>query len=159
MTETIACVILPFVESDTAKGSITMQQEITKEKLEAIMKKIAALKKFSVANTTKEEAANAAAKLQELLMKYNLELSDIQDETYSSGIDSDIIKSGKENWQQHLMNALAGNNFCDMVITAEGMALFGLSYNREIVTHMYFSLINQLALLAKVGYKDYFGNA
>lgn len=136
-------------------------REITREKLESIMEKIAALKKFNVDNATEGEVANATAKIEELLMKYNLELSDIIDEEFSEGIESDLVTTGAERWKWTLMTNLAKYHLCDAVVLdrSKVVALFGLKHNREIVTHLFFAVSNQLNILARIYYADYNGPA
>lgn len=67
------------------------------------------------------EAENAALRVQDLLLKYNLSLSDINtkeekedigEETYS-GIN-DLTKGKESDWVLHLFNVIARHNLCEM---------------------------------------------
>jgi hypothetical protein len=139
-----------------------MSEEITSEKLQSVMSKIAALLKFNKDNATEDEAASAAAMVQKLLMTYNLELSEIITEKKQEGIEKDIITTRPDKWQRQLFWLLAKYNFCRVIGDGDDdtkLYLFGLKHNRTIVTQLFFAVANQLTILARMHYAEYTGKS
>jgi len=112
-----------------------------------------------------EEAANAAEKVQRLLMKYNLEMADISRHSPESKQDMgkavmrDVIAQKNEGqWIYRLYSVLAKHNFCDVVFTSFMMDnrkknkfvnLIGTKDNVEVVNFMAAQLEQRLRELEK----------
>jgi len=113
-----------------------------------------------------EEAANAAEKVQRLLMKYNLELSDISRHSPDSAqkigkaIYRDVIaKKNEGQWIYRLYSVLATHNFCDIIYTnfydiAQNkknrfVNLIGTKDNVEVVKFLAEQLEMRLRILEK----------
>lgn len=111
-----------------------------------------------------EEAANAAEKVQRLLMKYNLEMSDISrhtpEEAQSIGrMKYQDVKARKNEgqWIYRLYSVLATHNFCDIVFTTfydpeqkkknKYVNLIGTKENVEVVKFLAEQLEARLRIL------------
>jgi hypothetical protein len=89
-----------------------MSEEFTTDQREAI-EKIQKLLNLAAKNPSKEEAASAAAKAQELLAKYNLDTSVIERESGVDGKRADEkLQGGIYKHQRDLWAAVARLNFC-----------------------------------------------
>lgn len=134
------------------------------EKIINQIKKLLALAESANEN----EASVAAAKAQEMMMRYNLTLSSIGE---SSEEDISISETTLDEWGRHiswrsiLITGVSRSNYCDAIlVTAKGMQavkLIGRSTNASIATSMYEYLaktIDRLALQAdgNRGYKNSF---
>jgi hypothetical protein len=105
---------------------------------------------------TPAEAANAAARAQELLFKHNLTLAQVEAHdghpaaTYAN--ETLTLDGGKFHiqWHRSLAGVLARNNFCRIVVYSgsSSIALVGLPDNIAVVTHLYGYLARELRQLA-----------
>ena len=98
------------------------------------------------------EAALAAAKVQELLQQYNLELSQVETATKEQppAYEHQSVDVGsKRVWKRLLMGAIAHAHFCEAV-TMSGttrLAVIGQKHNIEVAHYLYDYLSRQLVLL------------
>jgi hypothetical protein len=115
------------------------------------IKKLLALSTSSNPN----EAALAAARAQELLMKHNLTMSQIETHGQESKYCEAFVKTGSRVWRQLLLTAIAQSNFCDVVYNPQikSAALIGEPHNQEVVTYLYSYLVGQLEPMAATAYK------
>ncbi len=119
-------------------------------------------KLLALANSPNEnEASQAAAKAQELLMQHNLSLSDIKTgETGEASSDTRIEKteidsSGKKvYWKGQIANALARSNFCQMWWSGNHTVIVGKTHNVAIVKSLYDYLVATVERLATEGVKS-----
>ena len=117
------------------------------------LQKVRALTESSVPG----EAAAAAAKLQEILLKYNLEMEDIEEE--SPEADDRYVKEELElaatsgnmiNWRRILLSGIARSLMC-AAFGYKGtpkMVIVGQKHNIEIVRHFYDYLSSEISRLA-----------
>lgn len=124
-------------------------------KREALLNRITALLEKTVDNgCTVEEAAAAAAKVQDLLLKYNLDMAEIirakgqksEDMISKEGIPISIHKYTMKGWRINLMDYLAYFNFCKMLYRqgANVFILIGREVDVQVVEQLYHSISNQL---------------
>lgn len=122
------------------------------------LQKVRALTESSVPG----EAAAAAAKLQEILLKYNLEMEDIKDDSPVS--DDRYVKEELElgatsgnmiNWRRILLSGIARSLMC-AAFGYQGtrkMVIVGQRHNIEIVRHFYDYLSSEISRLADATWK------
>lgn len=81
---------------------------------EAILKRIQGLLNLASKNTSSEEASSAAAKAQELLARYNLDVATVENSTAikDGKREQAMVDGGTYAWQRELWGAVAGLNFC-----------------------------------------------
>ncbi len=123
------------------------------------LQKVRALTESSVPG----EAAAAAAKLQEILLKYNLEMEDIEDD--SPGVDDRYVKEELElgvtsgnmiNWRRILLSGIARSLMC-AAFGYQGtptMVIVGQKHNIEMVRHFYDYLSSEISRLADVTWEE-----
>lgn len=121
------------------------------------LKKVQALTTSSNPN----EAAVAAEKLQELLVRYNLELADVSGDV-NDGRPSRVYgkheaQTPQSEYRRLLMNVLAINNFCRYVYTPGTTIawLVGETHNVEAVRWMFATIDEQLKHMVWRAYKAY----
>jgi hypothetical protein len=87
------------------------------------------------------EAAAFAAKIQSLLFRHNLSMSDVRvnDEPRSESVDDSIIE-GRDKWRGILMNAIAKSMFCRVIKTGELLHVIGTETNRQAAISLYMFL-------------------
>ena len=119
------------------------------------LQKVRALTESSVPG----EAAAAAAKLQEILLKYNLEMEDIEDN--SPVLDDRYVREELElgatsgnmiNWRRILLSGIARSLMC-AAFGYQGtpkMVIVGQTHNIEMVRHFYDYLSFEISRLADV---------
>ena len=117
------------------------------------LQKVRALTESSVPG----EAAAAAAKLQEILLKYNLEMEDIEED--SPAPDDRYVKEELElsatsgnmiNWRRMLLSGIARSLMC-AAFGYKGtprMAIVGQAHNIVMVRHFYDYLSSEISRLA-----------
>lgn len=114
-------------------------------------------KLLSLANSPNEnEAAQAAAKAQQLLMQHNLSLEDIKAKsTFSNSIEREELEAHKRkiHWKGKLAHAIADANFCKIWWHNGRLELAGKSHNRAIVKSLYEYLSTAIERLANLGVK------
>ncbi len=105
------------------------------------------------------EAAAAAAKLQEILLKYNLDMEDIEED--SPEVDDRYVREDLElgatsgnmiNWRRILLSGIARSLMC-AAFGYQGtpkMVIVGQKHNIEIVRHFYDYLSYEISRLADV---------
>ncbi len=117
------------------------------------LQKVRALTESSVPG----EAAAAAAKLQEILLKYNLEMEDIdedspvsQDKYVKEEVELGVISGNMINWRRILLSGIARSLMC-AAFGYQGtrkMVIVGQRHNIEIVRHFYDYLSSEIGRLA-----------
>ena len=132
----------------------TSATEITGDLIQRLQK-VRALTESSVPG----EAAAAAAKLQEILLKYNLDMEDIEED--SPEVDDRYVREDLElgatsgnmiNWRRILLSGIARSLMC-AAFGYQGtpkMVIVGQKHNIEIVRHFYDYLSYEISRLADV---------
>lgn len=127
-------------------------------KLASIAEKVRALLAKTVENgATVEEAASAAAKAQELLFKYNLDLAAFGEGPETNGYVNELHPLGAKNgvpvrWRRELFHAIAETNFCRSLHYTTGtprMAVIGRPHDVEFVRYLYDYLAATLEAMAR----------
>jgi hypothetical protein len=98
------------------------------EKIIATIKKVLELSKN---NPSEEEAKAAALKAQELLAKYNIKESDINDET-SENIVEKFTDVGLAKWKYSLASVIARNFRCQMFMCGRRIYFYGYETDTEV---------------------------
>lgn len=135
-------------------------QEGDGEVNELIVQRIQALLRMTEENgATASEAANAAALVQKLLFKYNLELSQVREKP------TDPLAAYRHNrdlhprygWEIVLLQEIAQANFCSAVMSAQGarepIHLIGKPDNIEVVKALYQTVRHILIHLANQAWR------
>lgn len=136
--------------------------------LEKIKEKLAKLKSHQLSADqvgNEEEAASFAAKIQELLQKYELEMGDIEEHVTESievgqeKIDISTMQLRNEGrWAQQLFHGVARSNNC-IVLTysnnKDKILIIGHQLNREAVKFIVSSLEPQIRALARSSWASY----
>lgn len=108
---------------------------------------------------TPDEAANAAAKVQDLLFTYNLSLGDIKDESEDEiklsvheVVGPHISRTGRHV----LMHILTKHNFCEAIADTKyhQHILIGKSHNVEVCVYMYQSIGAAIQRMARLAAKE-----
>jgi len=135
----------PFPRNQEEVGDMPTEQPNILEKV----KKLLAL---SERNSCVEEATSAAAKVQDLLLKYNLTMQEVREASGEKQeecwrFDAELGSyTGKDRWRHRLLFHIARNNLCDCV-TFEGrtkQAVFGSPKNVAVSLFMYDYLEGQI---------------
>ena len=98
------------------------------EKIIATIKKVLELSKN---NPSEEEAKAAALKAQELLAKYNIKESDIDEET-SENIVEKFTDVGLAKWKYTLASVIARNFRCQMFMCGRRIYFYGYETDTEV---------------------------
>jgi hypothetical protein len=114
------------------------------------------------------EAALAAARAQDLMFRYNLELSQVQtDRQGDSYVKQDVTlsgaKSGDRNWRRLLMATIARNTFCKAIYYSgrgtrdkrEQMAIIGQRHNIKHCQYLYEYLARELERMERLAWDAY----
>lgn len=122
---------------------------------------------------TQAEAENAAAKVQELLFKHNLEMSEVESHTpdsEKSKVERQFFASdqgkNESTWVSQLYGVLARYNFCMVVIHHGDMryknrnpeiAVLGKPENIAVVNYLADWLVPRIRSMSKETFNDYSG--
>lgn len=134
------------------------------------VQKLLSLQKGAEAIDSLEEAANAAEKVQKLLLKYNLEMADITahspEKKSAMGKMSYREVSAKKNegqWIYDLYSTLAHHNFCQIIFTTYRMEnskrnkfvnIVGTKENVQVVKFLAEQLESRLRVLEVKAWKE-----
>jgi len=114
-----------------------MSESFNKDQVIARIKKLLAL----ASSSNKAEAELAAKRANELLLKYNLSMKEVDRE--KTEVIRKAIKSGSRSkkWRLVLLNTVAEVNFCEFIYVDTGIGfrfdIIGKSHNAEIVASIY----------------------
>lgn len=122
------------------------------------IKKLLALSRSS----NEHEAALAASRAQELLFKHKIEMATVESAIDPKHVTNNAVSEtfdyapkGKRNqaWRTKLLNSVAMNNFCKVVIIGGGelknSCIIGTKSDIEIVTYLFSYLTCEIDRLAK----------
>lgn len=132
---------------------------MTEQEQEKIIDKIRKLLALAEedSNATQAEAENAAAKVQILLQKYNLERSQIGESKKHNLIMETLVLPSSRLWAKHLLDVVAKMNFCKAIWyigTTKGI-LIGEEANIQAVTALYEYIAGALRKMATTAYAEH----
>ena len=122
-----------------------------KPNIPSILEKVKKLLALATSSNP-HEAASAAAKAQELLSTYNLELSQVETDHGGSGYGRTTLEIGPRKWRHELLHVIAANNFCQTLQSGKRAILIGERHNSEVVEYLYTYLASQLETMATQAY-------
>ncbi len=134
---------------------------MTDKTVESIIEKIQ--KCLALAGSSNpHEAAAAAAKAEELLLKHNIEMAQVEK---AGSVDAQPYirsefpaggASAEFSWRETLMGAVARHSLCKPLIRRRdhGLILIGKEVNIEAARYLYFYLADQVVRLSKEGWKE-----
>lgn len=124
-------------------------------KLQEVIEKAKKLSALAERGGTKEEAMVAASKLQELLTKYNLTISSLEENEKPEFGRTDFTldcNSVQRKWRGALYLAISRANDCEAITIRsngkEAIAIIGRKHNTEIVNYLYTYLSETIQKLA-----------
>lgn len=132
------------------------QQQLTENEATKIYEKITKLLALSK-SPNEHEAALAAERAQDLLLKYNLSLADIQTPGSQEEIGKHLVSSmpgGKKyHWCGTLLNGIATANFCKAVWTGSSLFVIGRKSNAAVCREMYLYLLEAIERVSAEAWK------
>lgn len=137
-----------------------------------ILEKIQKLLALQSSTSSEAEAQNCAARVQDLLTKYNLSLSMVdelkpKDKRGEDYVDNHInmsayVSKHESDWAHKLLQAIARTNYCDVILwrTAtpiNNMAIVGSIENVTVVKSLFDYLVPTVQRLGKESFRSYMG--
>lgn len=115
------------------------------------------------------EAANAADKIRDILLKHNLALHEVHKEEKTAEepigetrMDTSNLTQGNEGgWVRKLAETIATYNLCHVIGSGSAVGIIyiiGSGTNCEVVWYTVEQLVNRLRPMARTAFKDYKGN-
>lgn len=124
---------------------------------DSIVKKIKAL--IDKANSTDSlpEAEAFMAKAQELLQKYNIEMSQVKNLESEDSAITEIEMMFTEQYERHLMKAVFQSNFCTCILLykEDGFILIGKNSNIQVSKDLYLFFRNKIQQLSVFTYNQH----
>lgn len=116
---------------------------------DTIIQKIKKLIALSKRNTNENEAASAAAKVQELLLQYNLSMSQVESKDYEKREHvkheyRSIFQQNRINWKIDLANTVARANLCNILTSGARLIWIGKPSNIEVSEFLFTTLAHDL---------------
>lgn len=139
------------------------------EKIIEKIQKLLALQEDAENQGSLEEAANAAAKVQTLLLKHNLDMAKVNGHEKVAVILKAVSSKGtgwnkrQGKWMQGLYQGICEHNFCNLVLSHGWdkeeikMQLMGEPHNLEVVEYMGYSLSQTLLRMQSRAWLKYYG--
>lgn len=135
---------------------------------ENIADKIRKLLALKDGTSNPNEAANAAARIQDLLLKYNLDLEDIGDKITKKVIISQYVSgealegNNEGKWRKLLIFAIAKYYLCTPLAytkkgSIEGVYLIGEEINTQLTMYAHEQLVSKIKELGKNSFREYEG--
>ena len=134
-----------------------------KEKLKKLIAKEESARKLG----NQAEAEAFAAKIQELLMQYELDINELKAHTAETTTVnqewfdvSGLTGRNESDWVRHLYGACKRANFCEVIFDANSqyhIYIVGTAMNRELLHFMCAQLVVKLRTLARDSFKKYEG--
>lgn len=136
--------------------------------LEAIMDKIQKLMNLKEGATSVgsyAEAENAASRIQDILMKYNLDIEQVQGhsirkraEFFNGWVDlSQKFDKRESFWVPKLYGAIGQNNLCRIGIFQDGISIIGRKEQTELVLYIADQMIAKIRIAEKYAWNGYEG--
>lgn len=133
------------------------------EDLISKIQKLINLKEGAEAIGSLAEAENAATRLQQLLMKHNLDLETVRAhqinkkaEMFDQWVDlRDKADKRESFWVPKLYGAIARNNLCFVNVSEHGVWIVGEKHNAAMVMYIAEQLIAKIRIIEKSAWKIY----
>jgi len=131
---------------------------------ETIINKVKALLNMTESNgCTEAEAGLAMERVQSMLLKHNLDMSTITNDSPAAPVGIGVIDGNEEhgfNWKNHLLGVIARNSLCKVIGSPhmKQWHLFGSHDNVKAVLEMYHWIVPELERLALSAWKEYKAN-
>ncbi len=103
-----------------------------------------------------QESETFMLKAQELLAKYNLDMSHVERLEIEEGI-TEAIQKFEEQWERDLMTGIGANNFCKVYGCPEGLRIIGNASNIEVTLFLYSFFRTRLSELSIPAYFRFLG--
>ena len=108
-------------------------------------------------NDNVHQAAAAAAKIQSLLLQYNLTLEDVplgvkEESGYENFVHEIHGSRRNDQWRIRLLSSICRNNFCKLILhgRTRTVGIVGRTQNIEVVMYLYAYLWREVIRLAKI---------
>jgi hypothetical protein len=132
------------------------------KEVEEKLKKLLTFKEDAEKRDSQAELENVTARIQEVLFKYNIELSSLnfkeepQINQYTMKFD---ISKTEGLWVYKLSHVIAEHNLCSSISNSQYHLVYiiGKPVNVEIVQYTIESLISRIKIMSKIAYKEYIG--
>ncbi len=127
-------------------------------KRETLLNRINKLLQFDESNATKEEAARAAEKVQELLQRYNLDMSEVRRNGPKVNLVIRMVDLPTARlWAKNLMGVLCRFNFCDCMFyrRSKHITVYGEAVNVEAVVTMFNHLTDAATMICTTTWTRY----
>ena len=116
---------------------------------DSIILKIKKLLALSKKNSNENEAASAAAKAQELLIQYNLDMSRIDSADFEkrervSHEYQEIFRQNRINWKVDLASTVSRANLCKILTSGRSLIWIGKKSNIEVAQFLWETLARDL---------------
>lgn len=120
-------------------------QGILDEKQQKMIEKVRKLLDLSTSHEPAEAAA-AAAKINDIVQQYNLDLASIKGAPKHSFITRPLVISEQRNWLRHLLTVISRHNFCEAlwIRGTRRCTVVGDAVNVEVVIELFESLSGAL---------------
>lgn len=137
---------------------------------EKVIDTIRKLLNLSEGTNSPAEAESAAAKAQQLLLKYNLAMADVNAHITEAErlVGEELFESSENknesNWIVRLYSGIARYNFCRIVLRLSSqqysteVSVIGRTGNVEAVHYMVETLVPQIRQMAKAAWREYGGH-
>jgi rRNA processing protein Krr1/Pno1 len=127
------------------------------------VQKLLNLKEGAEAVGSYAEAENAASRLQDLLMRYNLDLDTVRASTIEkkAEMSDEWIHCGdkqdkrESNWIPDLYYAIASNNLCKVWIYDKSVRIIGHKHNVALVSYITEQMIAKIRIAERQAFKIY----
>lgn len=130
---------------------------------DSIIEKVKKLLKLASRPGTIAEAENAMARVQEILLKYNLDIETVNSHQSTDGVLS--YKGNFNNYQfkgdgkfsQRLLTGISYFNFCKIMILDDSgnFVILGKKHNLDITHYLFDYCLNSLKILFKSHWKEF----
>lgn len=127
---------------------------------ETIMLKIKKILDLANNNPNENEALAASLKAQELLVKYNIKMIDIENEDFSVRkiVEQEAsLDSASKKWKKFLAPVIANNFYCKILLKGRSGRIFFYGYEKdvEVAKEVFVTLFNLGNKLARKKYYEY----
>lgn len=118
--------------------------------LDRVLERVEKLLALSTSSNP-NEAALAAAKAQDLLFKYNLQVHQLRGAERGTEFRNMGLEIGPATWKKRLVGAVARTNFCRCIIIngTDDVELVGEMHNIVIVSRIYGYLVDEIERLVE----------
>jgi len=143
-----------------------MSEKDIPQKILEKLKKLLAFKEGAQKIDSQAEVENAALRINELLIKYNISLENLDMGKTEDKIDEEKFtydkKSYDNSWHRSLFTVIANVNLCEVITmyktrNAVSVLIIGKDLNREIVKYTVSQLASKIEIMSKKSWDSYYG--